>query len=62
MNSATIISKQETFYIAYAPDFDVSAYGVCRDEAINNLQIEVLGQAEHYDLPVASPRSLTAPA
>ncbi len=56
MNSATIISKQETFYIAYAPDFDVSAYGACRDEALNNLHSELVGQPEgHAPVPAATP-------
>jgi hypothetical protein len=33
--------KQDTLYVAYAPEFDVSAYGGCRDEALNNLSDEI---------------------
>ena len=29
--------KAQTLYVAYAPEFDVSAFGGCRDEALNNL-------------------------
>ena len=56
LNSTTVISKQETFYVAYAPDFDVSAYGACRDEALNNLQSELVSQPEiHAPVPAATP-------
>ena len=34
---ATLTLKQDTLYVAYAPEFDMSAYGGCRDEALNNL-------------------------
>ncbi len=37
----TITLKQDTLYVAYAPKFDVSAYGGCRDEALNNLSDEI---------------------
>jgi len=37
----TFTIKQETLYVAYAPEFDLSAYGGCRDEALNNLSDEV---------------------
>ena len=36
--------KQDTLYFAYAPEFDVSAYGGCRDEALNNLSDELRQQ------------------
>lgn len=38
---SAITLKQATLYIAYAPEFDVSAYGGCRDEALNNLSDEI---------------------
>ena len=41
MASTTIITKQETLYGAYAPEFGVSAWGSCRDEALNNLESEI---------------------
>jgi hypothetical protein len=44
MNHTTLTLKQETLYVAYAPEFDVSAYGGCRDEALNNLSDEVRQQ------------------
>ncbi len=37
MNLTTFAIKQDTLYFAFAPDFNLSAYGVCRDEALNNL-------------------------
>ena len=33
----TLTLKIKSLYVAYAPDFDMSAYGGCRDEALNNL-------------------------
>ena len=39
MNTLTL--KISSLYVAYAPDFDVSAYGVCRDDALNNLADEL---------------------
>ena len=33
----TLTIKQGTLYGAYAPEFDVSAWGNCQDEALNNL-------------------------
>jgi len=44
MTKTTITSKQESLYVAYAPDLDVSAWGACRDEALNNLQHEVFSR------------------
>jgi len=41
MIHTTFAIKQETLYLAYAPEFDVSAYGGCRDEALNNLADEL---------------------
>ena len=37
----TITLKQQSLYFAYAPEFDVSAYGGCQDEALNNLTDEI---------------------
>jgi hypothetical protein len=37
----TFTLKQDTLYVAYAPHFDVAAYGSCRDEALNNLADEL---------------------
>jgi hypothetical protein len=44
MNLTTFAIKQETLYVAYAPEFDVAAYGACRDEALNNLTEQLLEQ------------------
>ena len=33
----TLTRKITSLYVAYAPEFDVSAYGGCREEALNNL-------------------------
>ena len=33
--------KLDTLYAAYAPEFNVSAYGTCQDEALNNLSDEI---------------------
>jgi hypothetical protein len=42
MNTITAITRRITsLYVAYAPDFDLSAYGGCRDEALNNLTDEL---------------------
>jgi hypothetical protein len=41
MIHTTFAIKQDTLYVAYAPDFDVSAYGGCQDEALNNLTDEI---------------------
>ena len=41
MTATTITLKHESLYVAYAPDFDVSAWGSCRDEALNNLATEI---------------------
>ena len=35
------IIKLNSFYGAYAPEFDICAYGDCRDEALNNLSDEL---------------------
>jgi hypothetical protein len=40
----TLTLKQDTLYVAYAPEFDVSAYGGCRDEALNNLADELVSR------------------
>ena len=37
----TLTLKITSLYVAYAPDFDMSAYGGCRDEALNNLADEI---------------------
>ena len=41
MSATTLTLKLYNLYVAYAPDFDVSAYGGCRDEALNNLADEI---------------------
>jgi hypothetical protein len=41
MIHTTLTLKQETLYVAYAPEFDLAAFGGCRDEALNNLSDEV---------------------
>jgi hypothetical protein len=41
MIPTTFAIKQDTLYFAYAPEFDLSAYGGCRDEALNNLSDEL---------------------
>ena len=41
MSTPTVTRKITSLYVAYAPEFDVSAYGGCRDEALNNLAIEI---------------------
>jgi hypothetical protein len=46
MIHTTFTLKQETLYVAYAPEFDLSAYGGCRDEALNNLSDELRIQHE----------------
>ncbi len=42
----TFTIKQETLYVAYAPEFELAAYGRCRDEALNNLSDELRLQHE----------------
>ena len=37
----TFTLKIKSLYVAYAPDFELSAYGTCRDEALNNLTDEL---------------------
>jgi hypothetical protein len=41
MLTATLTFKITSLYVAYAPEFDVSAYGACQDEALNNLTDEL---------------------
>ncbi len=41
MSITTLTQRITSLYVAYAPDFDVSAYGGCRDEALNNLTDEL---------------------
>ena len=41
MNHTTLTAKQDTLYVAFAPAFNLSAYGGCRDEALNNLTDEI---------------------
>ncbi len=45
MTFPPLITKLNTFYGAYAPEFDVCSYGACRDEAVNNLAEELRGRA-----------------
>ena len=42
-NVTTFTLKVTTLYVAYAPDFNVAAYGGCQDEALNNLTDELRG-------------------
>jgi hypothetical protein len=41
MITSTLTFKAQTLYVAYAPEFNASAYGGCRDEALNNLTDEI---------------------
>lgn len=41
MTTTTFTRKITSIYVAYAPEFNVSAYGGCRDEALNNLTEEI---------------------
>jgi hypothetical protein len=47
MTIATFTDKITTLYVAYAPEFDVSAWGACRDEALNNLAAEIHQRRPH---------------
>jgi len=38
------ILKICSFYVAYAPDVHVSAFGVCREDALNKLVDEIRDQ------------------
>lgn len=41
-HTLTILTRKlGTLYGAYAPGFDVCSYGVCHDEAVNNLADEI---------------------
>lgn len=40
----TLTIKQGTLYGAYAPEFNMGAWGTCQDEAINNLTDELREQ------------------
>ena len=37
MLTPTLAHKITSIYAAYAPEFDVTAWGGCQDEALNNL-------------------------
>ncbi len=37
MLTPTLTHKVTSIYAAYAPEFDVTAWGGCQDEALNNL-------------------------
>ena len=41
MHAPTLVQKITGLYVAYAPRVGVSAYGSCRDEALNNLNDEI---------------------
>jgi hypothetical protein len=41
----TFTLKITSLYVAYAPELNVSAYGGCRDEALNNLTDELRHRA-----------------
>ena len=45
----TLTIKITSLYVAYAPEFDVSAYGGCQDEALNNLTDEIRQRQETGD-------------
>jgi len=38
------MKRNNTLYVAYAPEFDLCSYGACRDEALNNLTDEIQQQ------------------
>jgi hypothetical protein len=42
----TFTLKITSLYVAYAPEFNASAYGGCRDEALNNLTDEIRERSE----------------
>jgi len=42
MQFSILTTKTESFYTACSPELALISYGVCRDEAVNNLQEEVL--------------------
>jgi hypothetical protein len=44
MSIITLTQRITSLYVAYAPDFDVAAYGGCQDEALNNLTDELRQQ------------------
>ena len=50
MSITTMTCKIKTMYVAYAPQFDVCAYGTCRDEALNNLADELNHQQAGAEL------------
>ena len=52
MSTITLTIKITSLYVAYAPEFDVSAYGGCQDEALNNLTDEIR-QQHHHNLSCA---------
>jgi hypothetical protein len=37
----TFTHKITSLYVAYVPEFELSAYGGCRDEALNNLADQI---------------------
>jgi hypothetical protein len=41
MATQALTFKAQGLYGAYAPEFGVSAFGGCRDEALNNLTDEI---------------------
>jgi hypothetical protein len=49
MSTATLTFKAQSLYIAFAPQFGVSAYGGCQDEALNNLTDELRERGESAD-------------
>jgi len=51
----TFICKINTFYGAYAPEFNVCAYATCQDEALNNLR-EELAAARASQVPAMARR------
>jgi len=58
MIPATFTHKITSLYVAYAPEFEVAAYGVCRDEALNNLSDE-LRRRQHEDGSQLAPKGFS---
>lgn len=40
-NIHTLTFRLNSLYVAYAPEFDLSAYGACYEEAVNGLDDEL---------------------
>lgn len=53
--STTITRRITSLYVAYAPEFGLSAYGGCQDEALNNLTDEI-HQRRGAEMPTGDER------